>query len=97
MLACDPAIVSAMRRGGNTGIEFGNDYLFGIDLWPVWDGVRCPTLVLRGADSDLLLETTARQMQERGPRARVIEFPGIGHAPWLMSEDQIGVIRKFLS
>jgi pimeloyl-ACP methyl ester carboxylesterase len=97
MLACDPAIVSAMRRGGNTGIEFGNDYLFGIDLWPVWDGVRCPTLVLRGANSDLLLETTARQMQERGPRARVIEFPGIGHAPWLMSEDQIGVIREFLS
>jgi pimeloyl-ACP methyl ester carboxylesterase len=96
-LAYDPAIVSTLRGGGNTGIEFGGDFLLGIDLWTVWDAVKCPTLVLRGAESDLLLQTTVRQMQERGPRAKVVEFPGIGHAPWLMSRDQIGVIRKFLA
>jgi len=95
-LACDPAIVSTMRRGGNAGVEFGNDYLFGIDLWPTWDAVECPTLVLRGAESDLLLESTVRRMRERGPHVKLVEFAGIGHAPWLMSEDQIGVVRDFI-
>ena len=86
-----------MRRAGNAGIEFGNDFLFGIDLWPVWDAVKCPTLVLRGQESDLLLESTARQMQSRGPHAEVVEIPGVGHAPWLMSEDQIRIVRGFLA
>ena len=96
-LAYDPAIVSTMRRAGNAGVEFGNDFLFGIDLWPVWDAVKCPTLVLRGKESDLLLESTAKRMQDRGPRATVVEIPGVGHAPWLMSQDQIGIIRDFLA
>jgi pimeloyl-ACP methyl ester carboxylesterase len=96
VLAFDPAIVSTMRRGGNAGIEFGRDFLLGVDLWPVWDQIGCPTLVLRGGSSDLLMESTARQMQERGPHARIVEFPGIGHAPWLMSEDQIRVVREFV-
>ena len=95
-LACDPAVVNAHRRGGNAGVEFGSDYLFGIDLWPVWDAVECPTLVTRGAESDLLLESTARQMRERGPQVRLVEFAGIGHAPWLKSEDQIGAVRDFV-
>jgi pimeloyl-ACP methyl ester carboxylesterase len=95
-LAYDPAIVSALRNGNNKEIEFGTDFLAGVDLWPVWDAIKCPTLVLRGSESDLLLETTARQMEERGPRAKVVEFPNIGHAPWLMSTDQIGVIRDFV-
>jgi pimeloyl-ACP methyl ester carboxylesterase len=96
VLAFDPAIVSTMRRGGNAGIEFGRDFLLGVDLWPVWDQIGCPTLVLRGGSSDLLMESTARQMQERGPHAKIVEFPGIGHAPWLMSEDQIRVVREFV-
>jgi pimeloyl-ACP methyl ester carboxylesterase len=95
-LACDPAVVNAHRRGGNAGVEFGSDYLFGIDLWPVWDALECPTLVTRGAESDLLLESTARQMRERGPQVRLVEFAGIGHAPWLKSDDQIGVVRDFI-
>jgi pimeloyl-ACP methyl ester carboxylesterase len=65
-------------------------------LWPVWDAIRCPTLALRGKESDLLLRETAEQMTQRGPQAQLIEFDGIGHAPMLMSEDQIGVVRKFL-
>jgi pimeloyl-ACP methyl ester carboxylesterase len=85
-----------MRRGGNAGVEFGKDFLLGIDLWPVWDGVRCPTLVLRGGDSDLLLESTVRRMQDRGPQVELVTFPGIGHAPWLMGAEQIGAVRKFL-
>ena len=96
ILAYDPGIVSALRRSAISGIEFGSDFLLGVDLWPVWDAVRCPTLVLHGRESDLLTESTARQMAERGPRARVVEFPGIGHAPWLMTSDQIDVVREFL-
>jgi pimeloyl-ACP methyl ester carboxylesterase len=97
VLAYDPAIVNTMRRPANAGVEFGSDFLLGIDLWPVWDAVKCPTLVLRGKESDLLLESTARQMQSRGPHAEVAEIPGVGHAPWLMSEDQIRIVRGFLA
>jgi pimeloyl-ACP methyl ester carboxylesterase len=95
-LACDPAIVSAMRTGGGAGVEFGSDFLFGIDLWQIWDAVKCPTLVVRGAQSDLLLDSTVRRMRERGPGIKLVEFPGVGHAPWLMSEDQIRPIADFL-
>ena len=66
------------------------------DLWPQWDAIRCPTLVLRGAVSDLLSPATARQMSERGPRARVIEFAGVGHAPMLLDAAQIEPVVAFL-
>ena len=62
----------------------------------MWDRVACPTLVLRGADSDLLLAETAREMTQRGAKATVVEFPGVGHAPALMNEMQVGVVRDFL-
>ncbi len=66
-------------------------------LWPVWDALSCPTLVLRGKQSDLLLRETAEEMTLRGPKARLVEFDGIGHAPMLMSDDQIAVVRDFLT
>jgi pimeloyl-ACP methyl ester carboxylesterase len=65
-------------------------------LWPVWDAIRCPTLVLRGAESDLLLAETAHEMTQRGPKAKLKVFDGCGHAPALMSKDQIEVVRDFL-
>ncbi len=67
-----------------------------IDLWPVWDTIRCPTLVLRGAHSDVLDHPDAVAMTERGPKAKLIEFPGMGHAPALMADDQIAVVRDWL-
>jgi pimeloyl-ACP methyl ester carboxylesterase len=67
-----------------------------VDLWAYWDRIRRPTLVLRGADSDLLLHKTAVEMTTRGPKPRVVEFAGVGHAPMLMTEDQIGVVQEFL-
>ncbi|MBI3897206.1 MAG: alpha/beta hydrolase [Gammaproteobacteria bacterium] len=95
VLAYDPGIMSSMRHS-RRGIEFGNDFLSGVDLWPMWDRVRCPTLVLRGARTDLLMRSTVDEMRRRGPAVRVVEFPGIGHAPWLMADDQIDVVREFL-
>lgn len=67
-----------------------------IDLWPIWDTIPCPTLVLRGEYSDVLDHADAIAMTERGPKARLIEFPGMGHAPALMADDQIAVVRDWL-
>jgi len=67
------------------------------DLWGVWDAIGCPTLVLRGASSDLLSAPTARQMAARGPHPRIVEFAGIGHAPMLLTDDQIAPVVAFLA
>jgi pimeloyl-ACP methyl ester carboxylesterase len=67
-----------------------------VELWPAYDAIRCPTLVLRGANSDLLNVETAQRMSERGPKARVVEIPGVGHAPMLMDAAQIATVRDFL-
>lgn len=67
-----------------------------LELWPLWDAVRCPTLALRGAQSDLLTRETCAQMAQRGPKAKVVEIPGVGHAPTLMHADQIAIVREFL-
>ena len=67
-----------------------------IDLWKLYDAIRCPTLVLRGESSDLLTRETARAMAERGPRAKLVEIPGVGHAPTLIHADQIAIVREFL-
>ena len=67
-----------------------------LELWPLWDAIRCPTLVLRGAQSDLLTVATCEQMKLRGPKAKIVEIPGVGHAPTLMHEDQIRIVRDFL-
>jgi pimeloyl-ACP methyl ester carboxylesterase len=67
-----------------------------VDLWPVWDQIRCPVLVLRGAESDLLLAATAEEMTRRGPGAEVVEIDGTGHAPALMAKDQIEIVRDWL-
>jgi pimeloyl-ACP methyl ester carboxylesterase len=66
------------------------------EMWNLYDQVRCPTMVLRGEESDLLTRETARNMGERGPKAKVVEFAGVGHAPTLIHEDQIAVVREFL-
>lgn len=68
-----------------------------VELWPIWGAVRCPTLVLRGAESDLLLPATADIMKTTGPKAEVVEFAGIGHAPALMDQAQIDVVVEWLN
>lgn len=65
-------------------------------LWHSYDHIACPTLLLRGADSDLLTAATAQAMTLRGPKARVVEFAGVGHAPTLVAADQVNAVREFL-
>jgi pimeloyl-ACP methyl ester carboxylesterase len=67
-----------------------------IDLWALWDEIECPTLVIRGALSDLLDRATVDEMRRRGPRASAVEIAGVGHAPTLMQPDQIALVRDFL-
>jgi pimeloyl-ACP methyl ester carboxylesterase len=87
----DPAIAIAFRAVTPELAAAGE-----AALWQAWDALTCPTLVLRGADSDLLTRETAHAMAQRGPRAQVREFAGVGHAPTLVHADQIAVVRDFL-
>lgn len=73
-----------------TGVEIED-----IDLWPLWDLLNLPILVLRGVESDLLSAETATAMSTRGPKATVIEVPGCGHAPSLIERDQIDLVRRW--
>lgn len=85
--AYDPRISVPLRAGP----------IQDVSLWPIWDAVPIPVLVLRGAESDLLPAEVADEMTRRGPRARLAVFEGCGHAPALMSADQIDAVRGFLS
>jgi len=96
-LRYDPAIGHSMRVGApDPEFPLGPSFLAGIDLWTTWAGIRCPTLVLRGAESDVLSRDTLQQMQALRPGVEVLELPGIGHAPALMSDNQIAAVREFL-
>jgi pimeloyl-ACP methyl ester carboxylesterase len=64
--------------------------------WFAYDAVSCPTLLLRGADSDLLTRETAQAMTQRGPKAQLREFAGVGHAPMLVADEQVRAVREFL-
>lgn len=83
----DPAIGKAFEAAGT-----GKD----MELWMFYDRIQCPTMVTRGAQSDLLTREAATAMTQRGPKARLVEFPGVGHAPTFMQADQIAAVKDFL-
>jgi pimeloyl-ACP methyl ester carboxylesterase len=66
-------------------------------LWSLYDAIACPTLVIRGALSDLLSDEGVAQMTQRGPRARVATVAAVGHAPMFFEADQIGIVESFLT
>lgn len=86
-LRYDPAIAEPFRKAF-VGVD--------VNLWPIYDDVRCPTLVVRGAESDLLTHQTAEEMTRRGPKAGLVEIPGVGHAPMFLGDDQVAPVRAFL-
>jgi len=94
VLHYDPAIAEPFRSVTAEQTEAGEKA-----LWQVYDGlanIPCETLLMRGADSDLLDRATALEMTQRGPKARLVEFAGVGHAPTLIAPDQVETIRGFL-
>jgi pimeloyl-ACP methyl ester carboxylesterase len=84
MLQVDTAIAEQARRDGEA------------TLWGLYDAIRAPTLLLRGEQSDLLTRSTADEMARRGPHARCVEWPGVGHAPTLVDPLQVRVVQNFL-
>lgn len=94
----------SLPRGG---VRFNYDRLIGqpikqallggaVDLWPIYDRIQCPTLLVRGGNSDLLSPETALAMTQRGPGATLETLSGVGHAPMFMSDDQVALVRHFL-
>ena len=67
-----------------------------LELWHIYDAVRCPTLLVRGERSDIVSRETAAEMARRGPKAKVVEIAGVGHAPTLLHPEQIAIVRDFL-
>lgn len=91
MLHYDPAIAVPVRATTEESARQGEAM-----LWELFDNIKAPTLVLRGAQSDLLSHATAQAMTQRGPRVRLVEFEGVGHAPTLVVMDQVCTVGDFL-
>ena len=87
----DPAIAGPFKLTTEETAQQGEAM-----LWQLYDGIKAETLVMRGAQSDLLSLDTAHAMTERGPRAKLVEFEGVGHAPTLIAKDQIAAVAGFL-
>eukprot|EP01094_Clydonella_sp_ATCC50884_P020205 TRINITY_DN4149_c0_g1_i3.p1 TRINITY_DN4149_c0_g1~~TRINITY_DN4149_c0_g1_i3.p1 ORF type:complete len:186 (+),score=26.67 TRINITY_DN4149_c0_g1_i3:952-1509(+) len=85
----DPAIADALKPE-----QTPQD----VDLFPaIWDRISVPVMLLRGASSDLLSLETVGRMRQRGPSlAAYAEFDRVGHAPALMTMDQIQPVLAFL-
>jgi pimeloyl-ACP methyl ester carboxylesterase len=66
------------------------------DLWDAYDTLSIPVFLMRGERSDIASAADAHQMTQRGPMARVRELPGLGHAPWLDTPEQVDLVRDFL-
>lgn len=83
------------RYDPGIGQVFRTAPLADVDLRPWWNAVRNPVLILRGAESDLLLPETLAEMAKR-PRTETYVVPRTGHPPMLMDEEQVRVVRQFL-
>ncbi|GKX33157.1 MAG: hydrolase [Rhizobiaceae bacterium MnEN-MB40S] len=82
----DPAIAAQF-------IEHPDDF----DTWSQYDAVEAKTLLVRGADSDVLAKPVAEEMLKRGPKPQFAEFSDIGHAPTFVAQDQQNLLREFLA
>lgn len=87
----DPAIALPFKQTSEASTQEGEAM-----LWYLYDHITAQTLLLRGMHSDLLSLETAHAMTQRGPRARLVEFSGVGHAPTIMADDQVAVVAGFL-
>jgi pimeloyl-ACP methyl ester carboxylesterase len=87
----DPAIAVPFASVTQQSAEQGEAM-----LWQLYDAVTADTLLVRGAQSDLLSHDTAQAMTQRGPKAQLVEFAGVGHAPTLIQPDQIKAVTDFL-
>jgi pimeloyl-ACP methyl ester carboxylesterase len=110
-LALSQAMVKPITTGTGTGFTLHYDPALAIPfnaateestkqgeamLWALYDNIKSQTLITRGSQSDLLSGTTARAMTERGPKAQLVEFEGVGHAPTFVAMNQVKVVVEFI-
>lgn len=86
----DPAIAQPMQ-----GMTQAQSEQLQPLLWQLYDSIKAQTLLIRGAQSDLITRDTATAMRLRGPRARVVELENVGHAPTFVVDDQVVIARNF--
>ena len=68
-----------------------------IDLWPAWRALACPTLLVRGSESDILTADIAKAMLDAQPHAHLVEVPDAGHTvPGDQPAAFIALLRSFL-
>jgi pimeloyl-ACP methyl ester carboxylesterase len=84
------------KRDPAIGKSFVSQPRNDVVLWPIWEMIKPPVLLLRGAESELLPAAVAEDMTRRGPKARLVTIEGTGHAPALLAEREIQPIREFL-
>jgi esterase len=65
-------------------------------MWPLFDAVKAPILVIRGGESDALTSSTVAKMLSRRPGIRAVEVPGVGHTPWLSEPEALASLHEFL-
>jgi pimeloyl-ACP methyl ester carboxylesterase len=69
-----------------------------VDLWPAFRALAAvPTLLVRGALSDLLSEATAARMKAEKPDLEIVTVPRVGHAPTLEEPEAEAAIDRFLA
>ncbi len=90
-LRYDPAISNMFKDANGALLQIED-----ADLSKLWEVVKCDTLILRGEESDILLEDTAREMTTLRNNVKLIEYSNVGHAPNLMESQQIEDVAKFL-
>ena len=65
-----------------------------LDLWVPYIRITCPILIVRGADSDILGRDTAQRMcTMHRATAKLVEVPGVGHAPSLLEPESLAAIK----
>ena len=68
-----------------------------LDLWPALAQITCPTLVVRGTDTDLLSPEVARRMEDELAQGKLVEVQRAGHMVFEDNpEDFISQLASFL-
>jgi pimeloyl-ACP methyl ester carboxylesterase len=83
----DPAVRNMPRTGSGARP---------MDMWVPFARITAPILVVRGAESDILARATTERMAKVARSTRVVEVPGVGHAPSLLEPEALAAIKEFL-
>jgi len=68
-----------------------------VDLWAMYRRITSPVLVIRGSESDLLSPATTERMRAAHAKTRVVEVPGVGHAPFLTEPEALTGLKEFFA